>query len=53
LKRSIEKYEPRLKDVYVDMKYNSKEELVTLFINGKLNNEKQNDYRHVISFLVW
>ncbi len=53
LKNTIEKYECRLKDVYVDMKYTQKEKMITLFIKGKINNEKGNDYTHEISFQVW
>ena len=53
LKCTIEKYECRLKDVYVDMKYSQKEKVITLIINAKLNNEKGNDFAHEISFQVW
>jgi len=53
LKRTIEKYEQRLKNIYVDMKYDSAQEVVTLLITGRLNNVKENDYKHTISFQVW
>ncbi|HOY32277.1 MAG TPA: hypothetical protein PKW80_10395 [Bacteroidales bacterium] len=53
LKKIIEKYECRLKDVYVDMKYTQKEKMITLLIKGKINNERGNDYTHEISFQVW
>jgi hypothetical protein len=53
LKNTIEKYECRLKGVYVDMKYGQREKKITLLIKGKINNEKEDDYAHEISFLVW
>jgi hypothetical protein len=53
LKNTIEKYECRLKDVYVDMKYGQREKMITLQIKGKINNEKEDDYAHEISFQVW
>jgi hypothetical protein len=53
LKKNIEKYEKRLKNVTIDMKYNRSEKLVTLQIKGKLETLEQINYTHVISFQVW
>ncbi|MFZ4398526.1 MAG: hypothetical protein ACOYO1_00715 [Bacteroidales bacterium] len=53
LKRSIEKYEQRLKNIYVSMEYERAEKLIKLKIEGKLNIEKPTNYSHSISFHVW
>ena len=53
LKRTIDKYEQRLKNVTVKMDYHKKTKLITLEINAKFNIDKPTDYHHTISFHIW
>lgn len=53
LKRNIEYYEKRLKNVEVKMNYEQKGKMVTLWITAELNSEKPAPYKQEIKFHVW
>lgn len=55
LKKSIEQYEKRLRNVSVDMKYKSVDKIVAVIITGKVvNTGNDNDkFEHVIKIHVW
>jgi hypothetical protein len=53
LKKSIEKYEQRLKNVSVRMDYEKKQKFITVEVKGQLNNDRPTDYEHKILFHIW
>lgn len=53
LKKNIERYETRLKNVEVKMKYEQLGKIITLSVTAELNADKSTDYKHEIIFQVW
>ncbi len=54
LKVNIETYEPRLKQVLVDMKYQVKNQQVVIHISGTYEqNYVETKYENTISFYIW
>ena len=53
LKKSIEQYEPRLKQVKVNMEYRMHEKTVVLTIQGKIGEKITEDFNHQIKIHVW
>jgi hypothetical protein len=53
LKKSIEKYEQRLKNVSVKMDYHKTNRLITMEVKGQLNIDKSANYNYKVSFHVW
>lgn len=49
LKISIEKYEPRLRDVKVSMEYSSVNRVIDIIVTGKASD----DFEHKINMHVW
>jgi hypothetical protein len=53
LKRNIEHYEKRLRNVEVKMRYEQKQKIIVLRITGLIDVEKTLNYEHEIMFHVW
>lgn len=53
LKMSIEKYEPRLKRVRVNMEYSSTSKNIDIVVTGKINDKISEDFEHIIKMHVW
>lgn len=53
LKKSIEKFEPRLRIKEVSMDYNPKKQNIRLQISGQITYDKNREYSHEINFHVW
>lgn len=53
LKRNIEIFEPRLKQVNVDMVYSRERRIVQIKISGKIANKFREPFSHEINIHVW
>ena len=53
LKKSIEKYEPRLRQVRVNMEYRRLEKTVVLTVNGVIGEKITEPFMHQIKIHVW
>lgn len=53
LKRSVENYEPRLKEVRVRMDYNRQEHLLTILVQGRIGERLTEQFSHQINLHVW
>ena len=53
LKKSIERYEPRLRQVNVSMEYTQKEKIILLTIRGVVGDTISETFSHKIKIHVW
>ena len=53
LKRTIERYEKRLKDVSVSMDFQSRGKIIHITVSGKINDETHAFYYYEFNTVVW
>jgi hypothetical protein len=53
LKKSIEKFETRLSNIFVTMNYNPDEIKITILIEGKINVGKPEKYNRTLEMIIW
>ena len=53
LKKSIEKFENRLSNIFVTMNYNPENLKITILIEGKINVGKPEKYNREIEMIIW
>jgi len=53
LKKSIEKFEDRLSNIFVTMNYNPEDLKITIQIEGKINVGKPEKYNRKIEMIIW